>query len=535
LERCLPGGWSSGFQPLQAFERQDAGAPVYPVAVLPTLALFAVAQFNGAPAPTFRVAHEQEIAAFARKYEALGPRLPVVINLDEDYVTAAKTRNSIEVVDDCGEALCGVATDDFPEDWQVAELRALFTPASALRGERDAFAIALLGTFHGEEVDRWAADCVRANAAAENDPLVAVPLLASRIRFADPKHTLRFEEAMARARTVDEAKWRKELERHVSPRTRGQDMPALHGATFSLTNRIEKSTIASGANEELKRLRALGYDAIALIPFAGQRGPEATELRRFAGSPASETDLALRLAALRAHRLGMRVLVKPHVWSRPGDPTKIDPGPEQWPAWFASYTHYLVHEALLARALRADCLAIGTELSRSEARPEWHALIAQVRALYHGPITYAANFDAAERTPFWAELDAIGIDAYFPLSPKPDASDDDLRSGAAAVVARVEALAAKSGKPVVLTELGYPASAAPWVEPWHEERGSTPHPEEQARAFRAMLGALGKSRALRGFFVWKYESDPAARDGAGYLPKEKAAEDVIRSYLPRNQ
>jgi len=87
----------------------------------------------------------------------------------------------------------------------------------------------------------------------------------------------------------------------------------------------------------------------------------------------------------------------------------------------------------------------------------------------------------------------------------------------------------------VLTELGYPASAAPWVEPWHEERGGTPHPEEQARAFQAMLGALGKSRALRGFFVWKYESDPAARDGAGYLPKEKPAEAVIRSYLARNQ
>src|SRR5205807_656334 len=126
----------------------------------PTLALFAVAQFSGAPVPAFRAAREAEIAAFAHKYESLGPRLPVVINLDEDYVTAAKARNSIEVVDDCGEALCGVAADDFPDDWQVAELRALITPASAPRTERDAYAIALLGTFNGEDVDRWAADCV---------------------------------------------------------------------------------------------------------------------------------------------------------------------------------------------------------------------------------------------------------------------------------------------------------------------------------------------------------------------------------------
>jgi len=310
----------------------------------------------------------------------------------------------------------------------------------------------------------------------------------------------------------------------------------MHGATFSVTNRIEKSPITEGAGTELKRLRAVGYDAIALVPFAGQRGSDATELRRFAGSPASETDLAMRLTALRARRLGMRVLLKPHVWSWPGgDPTKIDPGPEHWPPWFASYGAFLTHEALLARAIGADCLAIGTELTRSESRPEWHALITRVRALYHGPITYAANFDAFEGTPFWQAVDAIGIDAYFPLSAKVDASDADLRDGAAAVVARIDALAAKSGKPVLLTELGYPATAAPWIEPWKEDRAAAAHAEAQARVFAAMFEALSRSRSVVGLMVWKYESDGAAHDAAGYLPKEKPAEDVIRSYLKRFQ
>lgn len=499
-------------------------------------AVAAAAQFSGAPAPVFRAAHEAEIATLAKRYEHLTPRLPVVVRLDEDYVAAAKERRSIEVVDDCGEALCGVAADDFAEDWQLAELRALFTPASAPRLERDAYAVALLGTFHGEDADRWAADCLRAGVPSDDDPLITVPLLASRIRFADPKHTLAFEAALAKARAIDEAKWHRNLDKSATPRPRERTVPALHGATFSLTNRVEKSTIAAGANDELKRLRAIGYDAIALIPFAGQRGSEATELRRFAGSPASETDLAMRLAALRAHRHGLRVLFKPHVWSWPGgDATQIDPGAEHWPAWFASYGRFLAHEALLARAAHADWLAIGTELSRSESRPEWHALITQVRALYHGPLTYAANFDAFERTPFWGELDAIGIDAYFPLSPKAEASDEELRAGAAAVVTRIDALAAKAGKPVVLTELGYSASAAPWVEPWREERGGTAHPAEQARAFRAMLDALSRSRSLRGFLVWKYESDPAAHAGAGYLPKEQPAEDVISSYLKKYQ
>jgi hypothetical protein len=50
-----------------------------------------------------------------------------------------------------------------------------------------------------------------------------------------------------------------------------------------------------------------------------------------------------------------------------------------------------------------------------------------------------------------------------------------------------------------------------------------------------MLDALTRSRSLHGFFIWKYESDPVAHDPAGYLPKEKPAEGVIREYLQRSQ
>jgi hypothetical protein len=500
-----------------------------------TLQAATAVQFSGSAAPSWRAAHEAEIARFAARYPQLGPRLPVVIQLDDDYLAAAKARKSIEVVDDCGEALCGAATDDFPEDWQVAELRALFTPSTVPRLERDAFAASLLGRYLGQDVDRWAADCMSAGVDTESDPLVTLPLLASRLLFVDLKHALPFAQAMAKVRTADEAPWRAAMQRLAS-RPPAQTVPRMHGATFSVTNRIDKSPITEGAATELKRLRGIGYDAIALVPFAGQRGSDATELRRFAGSPASETDLAMRLTALRARRLGMRVVLKPHVWNWPGgDATKIDPGPEHWPAWFASYGSFLTHEALLARAIGADCLVVGTELTRSEARPEWHPLITRVRALYHGPITYAANFDAFERTPFWRALDAIGIDAYFPLSAKADATDAELCEGAAAIVARIDALAAKSGKPVLLTELGYPASAAPWIEPWREDRGAVAHPEGQARAFNAMLEALLRSRSVRGLMIWKYESDGAAHDDAGYLPKEKPAEDVIRSYLKRLQ
>jgi hypothetical protein len=485
--------------------------------------------------PTKQWKDEQEafVRRAAEEHKNLAPRLPVVIHLDEDYVAAARARRSIEVVDDCGDALCGVASDDFPDDWRIAELRALFTPATGDPIERNAFATALLG----HDVDQLAGALIHAGVLpplqqlTHTDPLIAIPALASLMRFIDPKHVMRFDAMHEKLQSVDEQPWRAGLKPGLR-RTGFSPSSSIHGATFSITNRVDRSAIANGAYDELKRLRAIGYDTISLLPFAGQRGAQSTALRRFAGSPASETDLAMRLAALRAHRLGMRVMLKPHIWNAPsGDATTIDPGAAGWPKWFASYEDVIVHNALLARLIDAEWLVIGTELSHSESRPEWRDIILRVRALYGGRVTYAANFDTFESTPLWNELDAIGIDAYFPLSPKRDATDAELRAGASAAVARIDATAKKFRKRVILTELGYPATESPWIEPWREERGGEPHPAAQARAFAAMLDAVKHSSSIDGFFIWKYESDPTRTDLGGYLPKGKEAEKVIARAL----
>src|SRR5204863_4390399 len=77
--------------------------------------------------------------AFIRAHAPPDAKLPIVYKLDEDFVTAARTRQSIEVVDDCVDALCGVATDELVEDWEAADLRKLHNnnnpPRPAARGE----------------------------------------------------------------------------------------------------------------------------------------------------------------------------------------------------------------------------------------------------------------------------------------------------------------------------------------------------------------------------------------------------------------
>jgi hypothetical protein len=430
------------------------------------------------------------IASMAKKYAELGPHLPIEYRLDADFVTAARTRNSVQVVDDCGDhILCGVATRELPYAWDLADMRALFN----IPTER---AVALLGSYEGQDIDQLATDIKRAGVESSSDPRVVLALAASRLR----------QPANPGARQPATGNWQ-----------------PMRGATLSIVNRIDQHLIANGSRDEIHRLHAACYDAITLIPFGGQRGSDGTEIARFDQHPAGETDFSILLGAARAHAAGMRVILKPHIWVRgSGDPTHIEPA--DWTRWFASYEQFLIHNALLARAANAEWLVIGTELTRSESRPEWRRMIAIARALFPGRITYAANFDAFERTPFWDAVDAIGIDAYFPLSDDAKASDRALRDGAVAVVARVDAVAQRFGKPVIFTELGYPSRDAAWTTPWTEERGSASDDASQTRSFDAMLRATRRSKSIHGFVIWKYET--SARAGNRYRPSA-AAERVI--------
>jgi hypothetical protein len=58
---------------------------------------------------------------------------------------------------------------------------------------------------------------------------------------------------------------------------------------------------------------------------------------------------------------------------------------------------------------------------------EWRRVIAAVRGVTSARLTYAANFDAYQRVAFWDALDAIGIQAYFPLTDKATSASAPLR------------------------------------------------------------------------------------------------------------
>ena len=261
---------------------------------------------------------------------------------------------------------------------------------------------------------------------------------------------------------------------------------------------------------ELDQLVELGCNWVAIHPYAsiGADG----EVRWKDIDPSAPPQwLARPLREARAR--GVALLVKPHLayWGSPfpwRGAIDFEPGPERERFW-STYSDWICS---LARACPdVDGFVVGTELAHFEPDEEhWRALIAKVRGLTGAPLTYAANWDRYESVGFWDALDAVGVQSYFPLSepdlPEPTASA--LVEAWEPWIADLRAVHERTGKPVVLTELGYPRSLAAAVEPW--AAGITHGPgEDRARALQerclaVALARLDLERAwLRGAFLWK--------------------------------
>ena len=108
----------------------------------------------------------------------------------------------------------------------------------------------------------------------------------------------------------------------------------------------------------------------------------------------SPSDESLRRAIRLARERGLRVFLKPQLdLAGAGWRGEIRLASEPaWAAWFASYRRFLLHYAELARDEGASLFCVGVELDGARHREaDWRALIGATRAVYPGPLTYAAD------------------------------------------------------------------------------------------------------------------------------------------------
>src|SRR5207253_649355 len=98
-----------------------------------------------------------------------------------------------------------------------------------------------------------------------------------------------------------------------------------------------------------------------------------------------------------AHAAGLAVFLFPILRLErqgPPDEWRGTLTPRDRAALFSSYTRALVRLARLAERRGVELLSVGSELSTLDGdRAPWVPLVAAVRAVYRGALTYSGNWD----------------------------------------------------------------------------------------------------------------------------------------------
>jgi hypothetical protein len=322
--------------------------------------------------------------------------------------------------------------------------------------------------------------------------------------------------------------------------------PALRGITVGPIESSQQPGRGYGTpytEALLDELVRMGANAISITPFGRLWSLRSTRIALDFEQPYEENRRAIARMIGQAKARGLRVLLIPHLWiETEGWRGEIDPGsPEGWQAYRASYRDFVLAWARDAQTFGADAFSVGVECKSFSGRfgEYWTDLIADVRRVFRGSLTYSANWDEVEGVLFWDQLDWIGVNAFYPLAQSGGASQATYVASAEQALARLGELAAVVEKPIVLVEIGYTTRTDAAVEPWlwpDGMNGVTVDEREQARALAAIAEAAARREDVIGLFVWRYYAnlDDVSQEAAwGFSPHAKEAEIVLERIFGR--
>lgn len=276
-----------------------------------------------------------------------------------------------------------------------------------------------------------------------------------------------------------------------------------------LSTHTNGSDWATGDLEStLEDMREVGARWVAIHPYAGIRADGTVRFRPWDGEALPpHVERPLRVA----RDLGFRIVLKPHVayWGSPfrwrGD---IEfHRDDQWQRFWQTYSDWILN--MIESCPDIDGFVVGTELDRTlhfEAR--WRKLIAEVRQRTSAPLTYAANWTHYQDVAFWDALDAVGIQAYFPLADRAGADEADLEAAWRAHMSELRRYSRLVERPVVFTELGYNRAFTAPVRPWDDKLDGHEAELVQASCLRIALRAIEQEPAVSGAFLWKWFPNP---------------------------
>ena len=299
------------------------------------------------------------------------------------------------------------------------------------------------------------------------------------------------------------------------------------------------------ADRALEEIAATGVEWTSLVAWKMAENIDSTSLYSSSKDRITSSDDALIHAIQKAHSLGLKVMLYPHI-ELADDPSHWygeigkNFGAAEWDEWFVSYTQFITHYAQLAAANGVEQLSLGSELLYAEKQEAyWRELISIVRQQYNGSLIYAENYDnetfgMTSNVRWWDALDYISIDAYYDLIPEENTHPtlEDMLEAWKPIVARLESYSAEWNRPILIPEIGYRSVKGSVHHPWDSPRSTTIDLQEQANAYEAFYKSFANKPWFAGVLWWSHSRlEPDAIENTSYSPINKPAEDIIRQYL----
>ncbi len=296
---------------------------------------------------------------------------------------------------------------------------------------------------------------------------------------------------------------------------------------------------------DLGSLEDKGFNWVTFVPYGSQRDSKSAEIRQRRGdsSEMKRRNEYWIQSIVDARKAGFKVFLKPHIWMFSPEPGKwrsdIYPeNDENWTLWSKSYRDFILRYAEIAEKAEAEMYCVGTELTMlSKKKPKfWREVISDVKKIYSGKITYAANwYEEYENITFWDDLDYIGIQAYFPLVNQDYPSVEQISKGWEKYLDDIVKVSKKYNKQVLFTELGYKSSPDGATKPWEWVDYSTEDElivseETQANSYQAFFDMVWEKEWFIGMHLWQWRTDNRGRRGkveVDFTPRGKLAEEVI--------
>lgn len=304
-----------------------------------------------------------------------------------------------------------------------------------------------------------------------------------------------------------------------------------------------KKVLSSAKSDlRLKQLSKTGTEYVAIIPVWYQKTKKSTKIYQASWSA---TDKSVIHGINRIHSLGMKVMLKPYVDSL-DDVWRAEFKPRNFDKWWESYRDFMLHYAQMAADNDVEQLSLGVEYNFAEKYTEqWQQLIADIREIYDGELTYSANFIPTDngaggyrQIDFWDDLDYVGIDAYFPLTDNNyEPTRKQLRKGWNQWIKQIEKWRAKKNitKPIIFTEIGYSSYDGVNTEPWgywYDDKKEDQ--KEQADCYRAFFKKVYPKDWMAGAYWW-YWDNPSTNSSEdpyylNFTTRGKKAVKVLKKY-----